>query len=472
VAHLVKQTTTSHVDAAGKRVPKGTPGAKKVRAKSAKWYGVGIPGHPPRKRVPLATDKAAARRMLEQLVRDAEQGKAGMPDREAGRVRLADHLDAFARDLARGLASRSRKQIKKPPGPKQVRLCVGRVRDLLAGCGFTHPSDLTDDAPGRVADFLQSRLGRPVVDGGMSHQTATFYLAAIGRFAWWLAKKRLPVRPDLFAEVPGFDPTGNRVHARRAVPPDELARVLDAALASPKVFRRTMAGRDRYHVYLTAFSTGFRVGELAAMTPECFALDGDAPAIVLSAKLTKNRKAATIPLQPAVAVQLRTYLAGKPAGKPVWPGTWSGYGAMMLRDDLEAAGVPYRVEGPNGPEYADFHALRTSFVTALAAAGVGPKELQELARHSDPRLTLGVYTRSRPEQLAAAVGRLAVPGAAADGGLLDRMTREQKDATIAVCLTVLSWIFAPPGVSGGVSGPGAAANSPKMQAIPRRAKGS
>jgi len=85
----------------------------------------------------------------------------------------------------------------------------------------------------------------------------------------------------------------------------------------------------------------------------------------------------------------------------------------MLRRDLAAAGVSYRLDTPDGPAVLDFHALRHSFVSALAAAGVGPKELQELARHSDPRLTLGVYAHARPARLAAAVETLAIPAAPA-----------------------------------------------------------
>src|SRR5262245_31499401 len=103
MAHLVRVTKTSYVDASGKRVPKGTPGATKLRQKAAKWYGAGIPGLPPKKRVPLATDKAAARRMLEELVRKNEKGAAGLPDRTAHRKPLAEYLEAFEGDLVLGL---------------------------------------------------------------------------------------------------------------------------------------------------------------------------------------------------------------------------------------------------------------------------------------------------------------------------------------------------------------------------------
>ena len=56
----------------------------------------------------------------------------------------------------------------------------------------------------------------------------------------------------------------------------------------------------------------------------------------------------------------------------------------MLREDLAAAGVPYRVETPEGPWFADFHALRHSYLSALVSSGANPKELQELARQATP----------------------------------------------------------------------------------------
>ena len=78
MAHLVRPTIVCYVERkTGKRVPKGAPGARKVRKCACKWYGQGIPGLPPRKRVPLAADKTAAQTMLADLVRKGERGEAG-----------------------------------------------------------------------------------------------------------------------------------------------------------------------------------------------------------------------------------------------------------------------------------------------------------------------------------------------------------------------------------------------------------
>jgi hypothetical protein len=54
---------------------------------------------------------------------------------------------------------------------------------------------------------------------------------------------------------------------------------------------------------------------------------------------------------------LRGYLATLPADRAVWPGHWWRKAADMIRPDLEAASIPFVVDGPDGPLYADFHAL-------------------------------------------------------------------------------------------------------------------
>src|SRR5438105_2104534 len=96
----------------------------------------------------------------------------------------------------------------------------------------------------------------------------------------------------------------------------------------------------------------------------------------------------------------------KPIGAPVWPGTWHERAADMLRVDLDAAGIPYIVQGLDGPLYADFHCLRHSFVALLDKSGATLKEAMQLARHSDPKLTMAVYGKARLHDLAGAIDRL------------------------------------------------------------------
>src|SRR5262249_37126725 len=98
---------------------------------------------------------------------------------------------------------------------------------------------------------------------------------------------------------------------------------------------------------------------------------------------------------------------GRPADVPLWGGDWAckGDGAEMLRADLADAGIPYIVEGPDGPLHADFHSLRHSYITALGRSGVDLRTAQELAGHSTPVLTAR-YMHVRLHDLAGGVEKL------------------------------------------------------------------
>jgi hypothetical protein len=104
-------------------------------------------------------------------------------------------------------------------------------------------------------------------------------------------------------------------------------------------------------------------------------------------------------------VALRDYLAGRSADQPVWPGPWPEKAAEMFRLDLEAAGIPYVVEGSDGPLYAHFHSLRHAYIALLDRSGTTLKEAMQLARHSDPKLTMAVYGRAQLHDLGKAVCR-------------------------------------------------------------------
>jgi integrase len=131
------------------------------------------------------------------------------------------------------------------------------------------------------------------------------------------------------------------------------------------------------------------------------------------------------PLPADVVGLLRGYLAGKPAGTPVWPGTWLERAARMFRHDVAEARQRW-LAAADGEErarrsassflaYRDaaglvavFHALGHTFITLLARSGVSPKLAQSLARHSDINLTMSRYTHVAVQDQAAALG--ALPG--------------------------------------------------------------
>ena len=107
----------------------------------------------------------------------------------------------------------------------------------------------------------------------------------------------------------------------------------------------------------------------------------------MKAGFSKHRREDTQPIRRELAELLKVFLKGKPCGQPVFGVPEKTY--KLMQADCRAAGVAYcDQEG----RYADFHAWRHSFVSALAKANVGVKLAQMLARHSDPKLTLNIYS--------------------------------------------------------------------------------
>jgi integrase/recombinase XerD len=431
MAHLIRPWQVRYIDKDGKRCASTEPGAKKVKGRARKWYGAGIPGID--KRVPLASDKNIARTMLAELVKKAERGEAGLEDKatEAGKTPLATHLEDFRS---------SQRAASEGITEKQVAQNQSRLRAVFDACGFVYPEDIDGDA---VASYLADRRRLAKAEGGLSIQTSNFYLKTVKQFCRWMVE-RDRMRKNPLAKHRGGNPKNDRRHDRRDLKPNELVKLLEAARMSAKAFRG-LTGPERHLLYLTACGTGFRRGELASMTPQSFDLDADPPTATVSRAYIKNRKTAhktaRQPLPAAVAEALRPFLIGKPAGVPVWPGQWWTKGAEMLRVDLEAAGIPYETKGPDGPLFADFHALRHSYISLMERAGVSLNDAKELARHSTIVLTKDRYTHADGEGLGKAVNKLDLPGA--DAKAAKAPDAVQMATAVILLQTVLGVLLSP-----------------------------
>ncbi|HYH67517.1 MAG TPA: tyrosine-type recombinase/integrase [Urbifossiella sp.] len=414
------------------------------------------------RRVKGFADLKATEQLAAEMERKASRVRAGIidPAEEHALRPLADHLHDYAAYLE-----------SKGNTPKHVALSTGRVVAMLAGAGAVFLKDV--DA-GRTVEWLNNlrRDGAPVTlpEGveafrpseaaallGVSpsalanavrrHQLAAvgngkarrlplatvqallaraargsgpgtvnhYVRAARGFFRWLVRSKRIGSNP--LESLALVNAAVDVRRARRELTADELRRLFLAAMASARAFRG-LTGTDRYFLYLTAAGTGFRANALANLTPGDFDLTPAGPVVTLPARFNKSRKTKVQPMPADVAAALRDYLVGKPVGTPVWGGTWARdeRGAEMLRIDLDAAGIPYAVDGPDGPEYADFHALRHSYLTRGGRAGIDLRTLQELAGHSDPVLTARDSHR-RLYDLAGAVEKLPplVPTTNAEG---------------------------------------------------------
>jgi integrase len=353
-------------------------------------------------------DKKATEALAAEMERRAAREHVGLIDplEEQAKKPLAEHAADYVRYLA-----------AKGSTADYVNMTASRLTKLLDDCRFVRIGDIQASA---VVEFVAG-----LKEAGRSVKTANDYVAAVKGFTRWLWRdKRTGV--DMLVSLSKLPHTeADLRHPRRDYLPEELARLFETARTSKRLVR-DLAGIDRYALYLTASATGFRVSELASMTPESFDLDGDMPTATVRAACTKNRKVAIQPLPKDVAQILRDYLRDKPADQPVWPGKWQDRAYVLIKADLKAARKIWlqscqdrgkRDEMAQGDflvymdsqgRYADFHALRHSFITMVGKMGVSPKEHQDLARHSTYALT-SRYSHSRFYDLAAAVQSLPIP---------------------------------------------------------------
>ena len=219
----------------------------------------------------------------------------------------------------------------------------------------------------------------------------------------------------------GFNAKEDRRHDRRTVSLDELHRLVDAAQCGPVVMGMTGTAR-RPLCYRLAVATGLRYSEIASITPLSF--DWKAPSVTVAACYTKNGDPANLPIQDDLVGDLAAYVAPMNPGAAIFP-LPPGKGAMMLRADLKSAGIPY--QDGSGLVF-DFHALRCQMATNADAAGVSPRVVQKMMRHSTLELT-GRYTRPRTVDIEAAASKL--PGLKPDGKKPENLAATGTDCNLS-----------------------------------------
>ena len=302
------------------------------------------------------TDKRVADQKLRDLVSELERETHGVgiprPTREAWRTPLTTHHAAF---LKAGEAAKlsARTLIK-------YRFSLPL---LFTRCKWTTIRDVTP------ASFTKWRDA-----SGLAPKSVNDLLGSMRTFLLWMKRERLilveplaDVRKVANPDVGSF---------RRALSVDDVRRLLEK---SPT---------HRARVYLTMIYTGLRRSELNGLKWGDFDFAAQTPQLKVPSSLSKNRKESTHYLRPEV---VETVQGMRPKwAKPehfVFRGLIPRVQTFMK--DLAAAEIPFK--DARGRR-VDIHALRKTFGTLLASSGVSPRVAMELMRHSDMKLTMGVYT--------------------------------------------------------------------------------
>lgn len=213
---------------------------------------------------------------------------------------------------------------------------------------------------------------------------------------------RRAVRHEIIRSHPGLAadlPRMKEQRAGRALEPDELARVLVAARATPHA-----------RLFMLIAALGLRHGEALGLQWgdldwKAGTLDVRRTVVSRAGKPTVSqpktaRAQRTLYLTPALQVILlgqRRDLEerGLPVGGEAWvfPNSLGGMLGQpnvrrVWRQVLKAAGVPK----------CRIHDLRHTFVSRVIEGGADPRVAADLAGHADPRMTLSIYTHTRAEK--------------------------------------------------------------------------
>jgi integrase/recombinase XerD len=308
---------------------------------------------------------------------------------------LSEHLEDYAKSLQ-----------AKGNTQKHVEHTKNRITRVFEGCKFRYWSDLS-------ASKVQSFLNRLKQDDGaedikgISHQTFNYYLGSLKSFCRWMVKERRATSLPLSHLAPLNTQLDRRL-VRRAITPDELQRLFNAAQHGETLFGRDregiitwrLSGTDRTMLYRLAVETGLRAGEIRSLTPNSFELGSDVPTVTVLAVHSKHRRNDTLPIRPATAAALNEYLMERELDKPLFTFPRRQEMASILRHDMAAAGIK---DPDEAGRVVDFHALRHTFITNLAAGGVHPKIAQTLARHSTITLTMDRYSHAETAAVAKAL---------------------------------------------------------------------
>ena len=312
--------------------------------------------------------------------------KIGILDssRAAGAKTLSEHLDDYKGSmLARGLTT------------KQAGQECCRIARIIKGCGFSNWSDVRAD---RLETYLADLRNGPK---NLCARTSNGYLGAFGTFLTWMVQHRRASENPI-AYLRPLNERVDRRHDRVPFEIDEVRRLLDVVEREPVRFG--MTGRERAILYKMTAETGLRANEVRTLCVSSF--DWKARTVTVEAGHSKHRREDVLPLRPETVLELQTFFAGKLPTAKAFGGTYvrlTDKTSTVLKADLAAAGIPYIDEAGR---YHDFHALRHTCGSWLAAMGVHPKLIQSIMRHSDINLTMGRYCHTLRGQEAAAVGKL------------------------------------------------------------------
>lgn len=230
----------------------------------------------------------------------------------------------------------------------------------------------------------------------ISKVTYNYYVRAARQFCKWMVDSDRITKSPLRSLKKMPITKADKKRPARSLTVQEIRDLIQTTMQSDDY--RGISGQERALTYILANETGLRANEIRQL--KTYDFDFQNNTLMVRAELSKNGKEAVLPLKQSTAIRLRQHLLSKSADLPAFNVPSQPH--LMIKKDLERAGIQYRTEEGT----AHFHAQRHNFATALDVAAKTAKTAQTLMRHSDPRLTLNIYTHGVAAHERAAIEAL------------------------------------------------------------------
>ncbi|MHC4521310.1 MAG: tyrosine-type recombinase/integrase [Planctomycetota bacterium] len=328
---------------------------------------------------------AALSQWLEQIPAKLKDRLVQIGLLDSARVASARPLAAHLEDYRQSLLAKGRTR-------RYVREIVAEIDHVFRNCGFVFWSDISAHQMERYLAGLR--------DGGKGISARTFNgkLKAVKGFVAWMIRNRRAADSPI-SHLTCLNEKADRRRVRRPLGAEEVRRLLTVAENGPE--RYGMTGHARMLLYRLACESGLRANELRNLTAASF--DFANLTVTTKAPHSKSRNERTLPLRPDTAEQLKDFVSGKLPACRVFNMPSRKRTPEMLRADLAEAGIPYV---DSADRFADFHSLRHTTASLLAASGTHPRVAQSIMRHADINLTMNAYTHVLRGQESEAVGGL------------------------------------------------------------------
>lgn len=396
----------------------------RARPSDKKWTISWVDQHGKRRQRAAYRDRRASMKLLAEVETDVEARRSGRFDQfeEHRRRSIAAHLADFQTMLvSRGVTKRHIDQ-----SMARLRKAIGAMRaDNIEQLSYSGATTFL------AALRTNEQLAAKTIDDHAS------LLKSFGQ--WLLDDERAAENP--FRRLRNHRTEADQTRRRQALTFPQLGALAAAAaqrdvqetaakLAARKhklsperaeecIERARRTGERRALLYWFAGLTGLRANECRQVVWADLSLGAESPTVTVRAQYAKSRKSAQVPLHRHLvrlleeerrrqALELRRPVA---ADDPVLQiGATTSHRWVLDRLRKDAAWAELKITDDEG-RVLDFHALRASCATILAAHGASPAVAQRILRHSDPRITMKVYTKLGIGELAGAMDAIPDPDA-------------------------------------------------------------